>query len=240
VAFGPETLTAYEVGLKTQLFDRRVRFNTAAFFNKYNDMILGLSNCPFAGAPATPCALPANVGKADVKGIEFETEIRPVRGMLIDGSLSYLDFTYKQINPITNIRLDMVTPYTPKWKWSIGAQYEFAFLGGSLTPRIDAAYQSSIFTQAINCGPTRAATTNPTQAAICSYPNANLIKGYTLVNGRIGWRSADGDWTAALEIQNLTDKLYYNTLFDSSTSAGYVSGSPGMPRTFSITVKRTF
>jgi len=240
LAFGPETLTAYEVGLKTQLFDRRVRFNTAAFFNKYNDMILGLSNCPLPGAPATPCALPANVGKADVKGIEFETEIRPVAGMLIDGSLSYLDFTYKEINPVTNIRPDMVTPYTPKWKWSIGAQYEFAFLGGTLTPRVDAAYQSDIFTQAINCGPARAATTAPVQSAICGVPNANLIKAYTLFNARIGWRSKEGDWTAALEVQNFTDKLYYNTLFDSTTSAGYLAGSPGLPRTFAFTVKRTF
>ena len=238
--FGPETLTAYELGLKTQLFDRRVRFNTAAFFNKYNNMILSLSNCPFAGAPATPCALPSNVGRADVKGIEFEAEVRPVTGMLIDASLSYLDFKYKYINPITNIRPDMVTPYTPKWKWSVGAQYDLPFLTGTLTPRIDASYQSDIYTNAINCGPARAATTSPAQAAICGVPDANLIKGYTLFNGRIGWRSKDNAWTAAFEVQNLTNKLYYTTLFDSSTSAGYVAGSPGMPRTYSVTIKRSF
>jgi iron complex outermembrane recepter protein len=84
------------------------------------------------------------------------------------------------------------------------------------------------------------ATTNPPQSTVCSIPNSNLIKGYTMVNARLGWRSADGDWTAALEIQNLTDKLYYMTIFDSTQSAGYSSGSPGLPRTFSFTVKRTF
>ena len=32
--FGPETLTSYEIGLKTDLFDRRVRFNVAAFYGR--------------------------------------------------------------------------------------------------------------------------------------------------------------------------------------------------------------
>jgi len=41
-----------------------------------------------------PCALPANAGDAEVKGLELETSIRPVAGLLIDASLSYIDFEY--------------------------------------------------------------------------------------------------------------------------------------------------
>jgi iron complex outermembrane receptor protein len=36
--FQPETLTAYETGLKTDLFDRRVRFNVAAFYSTYKNI----------------------------------------------------------------------------------------------------------------------------------------------------------------------------------------------------------
>src|SRR5690606_23802032 len=74
---GPETLEAWEAGFKSELFDRRVRFNVAGFYSDYKDIQLALSNCPQAGAGfAVPCALPANAGDAKVKGIEVETTIR--------------------------------------------------------------------------------------------------------------------------------------------------------------------
>ena len=123
----------------------------------------------------------------------------------------------------TGITLGMTTPYTPKWKWSIGAQYAFD-LGdhGTLTPRIDASYQSSEFTNPIND------------------PAWNQISGYTVMNARLTYRAATGGWSTWLAVTNLTDKLYYLTLFDLHSSAGYVNGQPAMPREWSITVKKTF
>ena len=42
IGFGPEKVNAYEIGLKTDLFDRTVRFNTAVFYNKLDDAQLVL------------------------------------------------------------------------------------------------------------------------------------------------------------------------------------------------------
>ena len=42
-SFAPETLTAYEIGLKSTLFDRRMRLNGAVFYNDYKDIQLTLS-----------------------------------------------------------------------------------------------------------------------------------------------------------------------------------------------------
>ena len=92
-AFGPESLTTYEVGVKTDFFDRRVRVNGAAFYNKYNDIILRLSACP-----DTPCDQPNNIGSADVKGFELETQVYPVDRLSFDGAFSYLDFKYTKLN----------------------------------------------------------------------------------------------------------------------------------------------
>ena len=52
-AFNPETLTTYEIGFKSDLFDQRVRINGAAFYNKYNDIVLTKLVCPdsFASVP---------------------------------------------------------------------------------------------------------------------------------------------------------------------------------------------
>ncbi len=229
LSFAPETLTAYEIGLKTNLFDRKMRLNLSAFYNNYNNIQLTLTNCPTPPLngvqyPPAPCALPANVGSAHVKGLEAETEIHPIGGLEIDGSASYLDFKYIKINdPTTGITLGMTTPYTPKWKWSVGAQYAFD-LGdrGSLTPRVDVSYQSAEYANPIND------------------PAYNQIAARTVWNGRLTYRAATGGWSAWLAVNNLTNKLYYLTLFDLHGSAGYVNGQPAMPREWSVTVKKTF
>jgi iron complex outermembrane receptor protein len=218
LSFEPETLTAYEIGLKTSLFDNRMRLNTAVFFNDYSDIQLTLSACP-----TSPCALPANVGSAEVKGAEIEAEIHPTDNFSVDLSASWLDFQYTRISsPDTNITLDMTTPYTPEKKASIGMQYRLPLGEGSITPRIDVNYQSSQFSAAIND------------------PLWNEIPGYTYANARITWRSASEDWQAALSVTNLTDKLYYLTLFDLHGSAGYVNGQPAMPRQYAFSVKHNF
>jgi iron complex outermembrane recepter protein len=230
LTFNPETLTAYEVGLKTNLFDRRMRLNLAAFYNNYKDIQLTLASCPTPPLngiqyPPAPCALPANVGTAHVKGVELETEIHPVAGLEFDASASWLDFKYTQINggPTTGVTLAMVTPYTPKYKASAGAQYEFRLAdAGTLVPRLDVSYQSSQFTNPIND------------------PVWNQIDGYTVLNGKITWTDKSGNWQTSLAVTNLTDKLYYLTLFDLHTSTGYVNAQPAMPREWLVSVKRSF
>ena len=229
--FGPEKLTAYEIGLKNTMFDRRLRVNVAAFYNKYKDIQLTLLSCPQFSPPIPgfPCALPQNAGDATVKGLEGEFEFHPAAGLTIDGSASYLDFSYDRINPLAGgptapagVQLSMTPPFTPKWKWSLGAQYEFGMnKWGTLTPRLDASFQDTVFSGAVNSA-------------------NNTINSYTLVNFRATWRASSGDWEAAVAVTNLTDKLYYATKFDLSGLAGYVNAQPGRPREFAVTLKRRF
>jgi iron complex outermembrane receptor protein len=138
-----------------------------------------------------------------------------------------VDFKYRKssaaaLNAI-GISVNNTTPYNPKWKWSAGAQYEIS-LGnrGSLTPRLDAAYQSTIFTNAIN-GP------------------FNRINGYTIANARLTYRNARGDWEVSAELTNLFAKYYYLTSFDlTGAGAGLASAQPGRPREWGLTVKKKF
>jgi len=230
LSFGPETLTAYEVGLKTNLFDQHMRLNVSAFYNKYNNIQLTLASCPTPPLngvqyPPAPCALPSNVGSAHVKGVELETEIHPVAGLEFDASASWLDFKYTNINDVVDsgITLNMVTPYTPRWKASAGMQYEYPIGDqGTVTPRIDLTYQGEQFANPIND------------------PAWNEIDGYTVLNGRLTWRSKTGTWQSSFNVTNMTNKLYYLTLFDTHTSAGYVNGQPAMPREWSVSLKRYF
>lgn len=228
VPFNPETLNSYEAGIKSDWFDRILRVNASVFFSDYTDMQLTLSSCPQYGANL-PCAVVANAGDAEMKGIEVETVLRPIDGLSIDASYSYLDFKYTYISPAaggpgrpTGPQFGMRPAYVPETKWSAGAQYEIE-LGnvGSLTPRVDVSYQGELFTSGSN-----AAT--------------NLIEDYTLVSARVTWREADGDWETSLEVTNLTDEYYFLTRFDQYTLTGFTDGQPGRPREWGLTVKRKF
>jgi len=235
-SFDPETILTYEVGFKSDLFDRLVRLNAAAFYNDYKNIILTLSACP-----ASPCLQPNNVGAAKVKGFEFETTIHPVANLTIDGAFSYLDFQYKKFTAnsatLGGLTLDMITPYTPKTKWSAGIQYDFeSVLGGTLSARADGSYQSKIYTEAINYDRVVVNTTDALGTQIAS----NKIDGYFLANARLTWKAPDEDWSVALEVQNLTNKYYFTSLYEQYASPRTVSGAPGLPRTWAVTVKRTF
>jgi len=240
LSFGPETLQSYEIGLKTDLFDRRVRVNIATFLSKYKDIQLTLGNCTAITGPGfgAPCALPVNAGNADIKGVEVETTIRPVTGLTLDGSVSYLDFDYKKFGTYTAGTTTVAVggptnlngpqygdyaPYTPKWKWAVGAQYEIDLgKAGSLTPRFDASYQSTIYTVSAN----RA---------------TNRIAPYTVANGRLTWRNAGADLDVSLEVTNLFDKYYLLTLYDQTVGGqGYASGQPGRPREWAVSLKKKF
>ncbi|CAM8672915.1 TonB-dependent receptor [Sphingobium sp.] len=220
--FQPETLTAYEIGAKSDLLDRRLRLNLSAFFNDYRAIQITTFG-PYAGFPLS--ARPENAGRAHVKGIELETTIVPTDGFAIDGSVSYLDFKYKALTAgalAAGITRDMVNSFTPKWKASLGAQYEIASAVGTFTPRLDVNYQSSFFTNALN-----AAT--------------NHVSNYTIMNGRIAFRPDNSSWEAAVAVTNLANKYYYVNIFDNLTQpAGTAAGTVGRPREWSVMLKRTF
>jgi iron complex outermembrane receptor protein len=228
VPFEPETLKSYELGVKSDLFNRRMRVNASVFFSDYTDMLLTLSSCPQYGV-GLPCAVVANAGDAEIKGAELETEIRPIDNLSIDASVSYLDFKYTTINPAAGgpgrpngPQFGMRPAYTPTRKWSAGVQYEIQ-LGtlGTLTPRVDASYQGDLYTNGAN-----AAT--------------NRIDSYTLGAARLTWRNTAETWESSLEVTNITNEYYYLTRFDQFTLTGLTDGQPGRPREWALTVKRKF
>ncbi|MGX7896271.1 TonB-dependent receptor [Tsuneonella sp. HG222] len=215
--FNPETLTTYEVGFKSDFLDRRVRVNGAVFYNDYNDITFTLSACP-----SSPCLRPTNVGKAKVKGAELEISAYPVDGLMIDGSASYIDIKYDKASVApAGLTGNETFPYTPKWNYSFGIQYDYDIGPGTLGARFDGTYRSEIFTETANSPWSR-------------------IDGRFLGNGRLQYTTEDGDWRFALEVQNIFDKYYFLSVSDITKSLGAVTAVPGLPRTWSLSVKRDF
>jgi len=182
------------------------------------------AQCPESSLP-TPCLRPSNIGAADVKGAELEARVFATDNLSFDGSISYLDFSYTSpasggVLVNTGIPSSAITPYTPKTAYAVGAQYDQQIASGKISYRLDGAYQGKLFTTAENT-------------------KWSVVDGRFLANAHVTWAS-DKNWKIAGEVQNLFDKYYFQSVSDVTTAFGGVTGVPGKPRTFAVSVERRF
>jgi iron complex outermembrane recepter protein len=224
-SFDPETVRAYEIGLKTDLLDRRLRLNISAFLNDYKDIQLPLITCASLGSNA-PCGARQNAGDGTIKGFEVELMASPVDGFDIDASLSHLTGKYKTIDPRVGNAILLTDPIvSPNWKWSAGFQYK-AELGnaGSLTPRFDISY-----------------TGKTSNGRLAGGAPIDFRPSVTLANARLTWRNAEEDLSASFEVQNLFDK-YYNPFRFAAVYGftGTIYSQVGRPREWALTLKKNF
>jgi iron complex outermembrane receptor protein len=258
--FGEEEIETTEIGIKTQFADGRVRLNAAYFQNDQQGIQLNQAQCevppaagqtpvgisPVDGSPyviGPPCAKPQNVGDADVDGFEVELDIAPTDRLSIDIMASTLNFQYTSLTQgaahssvvpggLGQMTLDMIAPYTPELTWSAGIQYEFLLSGGgSLTARVDSAFQDEVYTAAVNYAQSQPVNDRKTA----------WIDSYTLSHLRLTWRSATGDWETALDVANLTDEVYYQNITDGVFSTiGYQAAQIGPPQMWAMSFRKSF
>src|ERR1700722_1274670 len=122
LAFGPETVTAYEAGAKSEMFDHRVRANVAVFYSDYKDLQTRESYISNFGQ----IDIIRNVGVAHIKGAEFDGQWLLLPGLELTAAAGY---THAQI--VTTF-VDEGVNYdgnllqrVPKYTTSLGADYTF-------------------------------------------------------------------------------------------------------------------
>ena len=238
--FQPEKLLEYQVGIKSDWFDHKLRANVAAFYGDYKALQFN-SQLIQNGIPYTGIQ---NIGGANIYGYEVEIQARPVGGLMIDASMGFTGFKYKDLG--TNVGCGgFADPTTaaaagqciagnpsysdypvgqPKVKANVGAAYEFPIEGGSkLTPRLDVTYQTQVFADVVNNTP------------------LGVIPSHSLLNGRVQWEAANGKWSVAALGSNLANKQYHVSLFDlRAFGEGMETGQPGAPREWAVNMKYKF
>ena len=222
--FGPEDLTAYEIGFKSDWLDHTLRVNLAGFYNKYKDMQLVLLSCPqySGGSAVTPCAAPVNGGDSNIYGVEFESEYR-LGGLSIQAAASWQHFEYTDVDPATGIKVGDPAPGFVPSKWSIGAQYDARLSNGST---ISAAAQDWIYSAGYSG---------------VAVPDAySYVYGYHELNGRLTYKPQSDKWEVSVVGSNLTDKLWYISYFDLYEQSGANYGNPSAPRTVWGEFKKKF
>ena len=222
--FGPEKLRTLELGEKSEFMNHRLRLNTDLYFSRYLDQQTFSQQLDSKG---NNWFRYINAGTANIWGLEGELQAEPVDNLRFDASVGYLnyDLTDNGGNVLLNTGSTCngtercYSQRTPALTWALGLQYGFKMASGSLTPRLDATYQSKIYFTSNNQGEQ---------------------DGYALVNGRITWAAANRNWELALYGRNLTNKEYFAGKLSLIGFFGREQGNPGAPREWGLTFKHNF
>jgi iron complex outermembrane receptor protein len=94
-AFDPQTVDSIEAGWKSEMFDRRLRLNLAAFYALYDDIqqVVLVPSPTGAGFPIT------NIGEVDVYGLEAEVKWQPTDRLLVFANLGFQESDFGQVDP---------------------------------------------------------------------------------------------------------------------------------------------
>jgi iron complex outermembrane receptor protein len=225
--YDPETLTSYEAGLKTDLFDRRLRFNATLFYMDLKDKQINQFQAGSGGA----LSITTNAAQANFKGVELEIDAVPVRGLRLNGNFGYVDRNFDRfvvLNPTTNVFEDVSDEahfnYAASTTYNVGAEYTAPgpIAGGQLSLRVDYTYRSQIYFNVV--------------PSLTLFDQQIKSPGFGLLDGRVSLADLPiGRVTAMLSLwgKNLTNKNYRTSGTDFG-SLGFAVNTYGEKRTYGV------
>ena len=220
--FDPETVTNYEFGFKSDLLDRRLRINGAAFLQDYKDIQVQIRDF-IEGNSVT---LIRNAAAAKLYGAELEVVALPVDHLTLTAAGSYLHARYDRFlaRDTAGNLVDRSAEHfaVPEWTFNLGAAYELPVASGSLRFTVNYAWQDDV----------QYRPETPTLSGVSQ-------SAYGLLDARIAWNIADIGLNIAVFCKNLTDKNYISAATNVE-SLGYNIGFPGDPRVFGVQLRKSF
>ena len=233
--YAPEKAHSYEVGLKSEWLDHKLRVNAALYHTDYDNLQVS----QFTGATVAAGSGFTSNANAKFDGGELEINALLMPGLTFDGSIGLTIPVYKAIyfpdpvtNVLTNYAKDAHFGYVARWTNHAGLQYSFPeTMAGILSVRADYVYQSQRWWHAVNLS-----TVNPF--------NDNIKdEGEQLVSARISLTKIPLKGLQNLEIsvwgENLLNEVYAISGIDFGTQ-GYAVSTFGQPRSFGVDFKVKF
>jgi len=157
IQYGPDTTKNAEIGVRTQLFDRKLTFNFDVFYIKWQG--IQVDSATFYGVTG----IKVNGGAAKSQGFETSFQFKPIPALVIDGSYSYTDAKltedvpgiitirktpnnysarpkFVQLSALDGDRL----PGSAKNSGALGATYTAPIFEGNLVANWTATYRGSV------------------------------------------------------------------------------------------------
>lgn len=224
----PETSKSVELGMKTNLFDRRLQVDLVGFQ-------LDVANFQDRAYNGTTFFV-TNVGSIRNRGVELDASARPIDHLRLSGGLVYLDAKFTSYaaapqlpgiaSPRTQDLKGKRPTFTPKWSGSFSADLD-GTLGGSGMSWV--LHGDLSYTGRSNIGGVNDA--NP----------QTIVSGFALLGARFTVYGPDKKWSASIFGQNLTDHGYCTGLAYQPFGAllGVVSNGRSLLRCNTVAPPRT-
>lgn len=226
--FGPESLTTYEFGQRSEFLDHRIKWNNTLYYGDYKNIQLYgnfISDTPDGAYPVTDLT---NAGKARIWGIESEFDAHLGEGIDLRASGSYTNFKYQDLGVAAPLAgnggptLDSTQPYTPKWQFDVGFDAVLPVLEklGTLTLTADYAYQTKQYTDSVNS-------------------EAIAIPAYGVANARLTLETLNSGWQFSVIGTNIFNQQYdYNRYYISGNYQ--ISANPAPGAEWAISARKKF
>lgn len=220
----PTTLDAYEVGLKSEIFDNRLRVNASAFYYDYRDIQIELFD------ERTQTAYFANAGAAHSYGVDIDAAFALITNLTLTGSVSLLkaEFTSSTAAPCYTLGIPgglnrlscpldgKALPFSPEVVVTLGADYKRETSVGTFNASGTYSHNSGFFVDPSNFRLTRA-------------------KAYDLINASLGWTSPSERLNVSVWGKNLLDERRITGALLGAGLTG-TSSFPMPPLTFGATI----
>lgn len=164
--FDDETAINYELGIKSQWLDNRLRVNATAFLEQFDNLQF------LAQLPTGIGTFVSNAAQAESKGVDLEITAAPLPLLTLNLGVLYLDAEYTEGDLVGN---EVV--FAPTWSGNFGALVLIPLPVGGLYLRADYSYLGPHFT-------------NP------DYQPDESEQTRRNLDGRLGWRTESWDLSA--------------------------------------------
>ena len=210
--YKPEELLSYEAGAKLTLLDGKMQFNTSAFYYDYSDY-QSFSWVNNSGVVFNEDAI--------FSGVEVEMFVNATEGLDIMFNASYIDAVVEDLEVANGDFRDTTPPYTPEYQASGMVRYNWNIDSGNLAVVLNASYQSETYHNARNF-------------------TAHKLDSHFKANASLTWKDSEDKWNVVAYVDNLTDEDHGIIGFDVSGFYGNTQIAYAKPRTYGVTVKRSF
>ncbi|WP_394439006.1 TonB-dependent receptor [Sphingobium naphthae] len=216
--FKPELVTDYEVGLKSELFQRHLRLNIDYYHDKISGGLRQVP-VPVPGSTLTASSV-QNAAAITVNGVEFDATAVPIPALEFSVSGAYTDAHFSNYVTPTGTDLSYLpVAYTPKWRVNVSAAYIVNTGIGRWRTQVDYSHEDR---------------------QLIVEPGA-YSPAHDIVNARstLNWDRAGIEFS--IFGKNLTDRRYSTIPVDLSGSLGVVAqGQLFPPRTFGVELAKHF
>ncbi len=228
-SYGPETNKNLELGFKADLFDDRLRLNSALFRTTYDNLQRAVvaNYTTAAGVPGQE-TVTVNTGSSRVYGLDLEAVWVPTQNVRIDGNVTWLNHYYTSgvLETIRDAAPEEVplgqfdVPFSPTWKAGLNATLDVPLPNGALSVfNVNANYQSKSETDVFNA------------------PNSQM-ESRTLLGANISYMEPNDRWRVTLYGTNLTNREYRISALPVTGLFNFTQYGP--PRTYGIELAVNF